>query len=109
MKRILVIQGGGRSNGNTAQLVESFIQGAEDAGHSVERISLLKNEVKGCLGCNACRLKVRTALFLRLLYISGRFHLRSKLSLKDFTVLQKKTRTRRLADMRDILSGIVRC
>ena len=55
MKRILVIQGGGRSNGNTAQLVESFIQGAEDAGHSVERISLLKNEVKGCLGCNACR------------------------------------------------------
>ncbi len=55
MKRILVIQGGGRPNGNTAQLVESFIKGAEDAGHSVERISLLKNEVNGCLGCNACR------------------------------------------------------
>jgi len=36
-------------------LVESFIKGAEDTGHSVERISLLKNEVKGCFGCNACR------------------------------------------------------
>lgn len=55
MKKILVIQGGGRSNGNTTQLVEHFIKGAEYAGHSVEKISLLKNEVKGCLGCNACR------------------------------------------------------
>ena len=44
MKKILVIQGGGRANGNTAQLVDSFIRGAEDAGHSVERISLLRNE-----------------------------------------------------------------
>lgn len=55
MKKILVIQGGGRLNGNTAQLVDSFIKGAEDAGHSVDKISLLKKEVKGCLGCNACR------------------------------------------------------
>lgn len=55
MKNILVIQGGGRPNGNTAQLVEHFIKGAEEVGHQVEYISLLKNEVKGCLGCNACR------------------------------------------------------
>lgn len=55
MKRILVIQGGGRPKGNTAQLVSSFVEGAEEAGHHVEVISLLKNEVKGCLGCNACR------------------------------------------------------
>ena len=55
MKQILVIQGGGRPKGNTAQLVASFAKGAEDAGHSVEIISLNKIEVKGCLGCNACR------------------------------------------------------
>lgn len=55
MKEILVVQGGGRANGTTAQLVSSFSKGAEEAGHSVEFISLLKNEVKGCLGCNACR------------------------------------------------------
>lgn len=55
MKNILVIQGGGRANGNTAQLVNSFMQGAKDAGHQVEKISLLKHEVKGCLGCNMCR------------------------------------------------------
>ena len=55
MNRIVVIQGGGRPRGNTAQLIDSFKRGAEEAGHSVEVISLLRNEVKGCLGCNACR------------------------------------------------------
>lgn len=55
MKQILVVQGGGRPKGNTAQLVASFAKGAEDAGHSVEIISLNKIVVKGCLGCNACR------------------------------------------------------
>ena len=55
MKKILIIQGGGRPNGNTDQLVKAFAGGAVDAGHEVETISLIKNEVKGCLGCNACR------------------------------------------------------
>lgn len=55
MKQILVVIGGGRPKGNTAQLAEAFIRGAEEAGHSVEKVSLLKTEVKGCLGCNACR------------------------------------------------------
>ncbi len=55
MKNILVIQGGGRPKGNTAQLIDSFVKGATDAGNTVEVVSLMKNEVKGCLGCNACR------------------------------------------------------
>jgi len=55
MKNILVIQGGGRVNGNTSQLVDSFIQGAKEAGHIVEKISLNTIEVRGCIGCNACR------------------------------------------------------
>ena len=55
MKNIVVVTGGGRPKGNTAQLVDAFMKGAEEAGHSVEKVSLLKTEVKGCLGCNACR------------------------------------------------------
>ena len=55
MKNILVVMGGGRPKGNTAQLVDAFVKGAEEAGHLVEKVSLLKTEVKGCLGCNACR------------------------------------------------------
>ena len=53
--RILVIQGGGRPGGNTAQLIAGFKKGAEESGHAVEVASLVRNEVKGCLGCNACR------------------------------------------------------
>ena len=55
MKNILIIQGGGRPNGNTTQLVKAFEKGAMESGHSVEVVSLLKNKVEGCIGCNACR------------------------------------------------------
>lgn len=55
MKNILVIQGGGRPKGNTVQLMEHFAKGAQEAGHQIEIVSLLKNEVNGCIGCNACR------------------------------------------------------
>lgn len=50
-----MILSSGKSKGNTAQFVDSFAKGAEEKGHSVEIISLVKNEVKPCLGCNACR------------------------------------------------------
>ena len=55
IKKVLVINGGGRPNGNTAKLVQSFIKGVKDAGHFVDEISLVKNEVKPCLGCFACQ------------------------------------------------------
>lgn len=55
MKKILVIQGGGRPNGNTARLVDAFCEGVREAGHQVEVISLTKHLVNGCLGCNTCR------------------------------------------------------
>lgn len=55
MKKILVVIGGGRPNGNTNQLVDAFIKGASDMGHETEKISLNKIEVNGCIGCNACR------------------------------------------------------
>ena len=55
MKKILVVLGGGRPNGNTAQLVREFMRGAEAAGHQTELVSLNKVQVNGCLGCNVCR------------------------------------------------------
>lgn len=54
-EKILVVLGGGRPRGNTRQLAEAFARGAEDAGHQVELISLNKMDIKGCMGCNACR------------------------------------------------------
>ena len=55
MKKILIILGGGRTKGNTVQLVEAFMNGAIEAGHEVELVSLNKLNVNGCIGCNACR------------------------------------------------------
>lgn len=55
MKNILIVVGGGRPKGNTDQLVNAFIAGAKKAGHRIEKISLMKTEIKGCIGCNACR------------------------------------------------------
>lgn len=55
MKKILVVVGGGRPNGNTNQLVDSFIKGATEVGHTVEKVALNKVLVNECIGCNACR------------------------------------------------------
>jgi len=55
MKKIVVLLGSGRRNGNTEQLADAFIRGAREAGHEVEKISLVEKRVDGCLGCNACR------------------------------------------------------
>ncbi|MGM9638902.1 MAG: flavodoxin family protein, partial [Butyricicoccaceae bacterium] len=54
-KKIVVLLGSGRRNGNTEQLADAFIRGARSAGHTVEKISLREKRVDGCLGCNACR------------------------------------------------------
>ena len=55
MKKIVILQGGGRPQGNTAQLAEAFAKGAMESGHQVEILSLGKYKVHGCIGCNACR------------------------------------------------------
>ena len=54
-KNIMVVLGNCRYKGNTEQLVDAFIHGAEDAGHTVQKVDLRKLKVGGCLGCNACR------------------------------------------------------
>lgn len=37
MKRILVVLGGGRVNGNTSKLVDAFIRDVSEAGHDKMR------------------------------------------------------------------------
>lgn len=55
MKKILVLVTGGRPRGNTRQLADAFAQGAREAGHEVQVLYLQNKEIRGCLGCNACR------------------------------------------------------
>lgn len=40
-KKILVVLGGGRPNGNTKQLVDAFSKGAADAGNQIRRFNCI--------------------------------------------------------------------
>lgn len=52
-KKIIVLNGSPRTNGNTAALAAHFVKGAESAGHEVRRFDLQKMDIKPCLGCCA--------------------------------------------------------
>lgn len=50
-KKIVVLNGSPRPNGNTSALVESFAKGAREAGHEVLRFDIQSMNIGGCLGC----------------------------------------------------------
>ena len=54
MKKILILEGSARANGNSCILSEEFARGAAEAGHSVEKVMVARKKLSGCLGCNAC-------------------------------------------------------
>ncbi len=55
MSKVLVISTSLRAKSNSDILAESLIQGAQDAGHQVEHISLKGKDLKFCMGCLACQ------------------------------------------------------
>ena len=54
MKKVLILEGSPRRNGNSAILSEEFARGAAEAGCSVEKVRITGKKIAGCLGCNAC-------------------------------------------------------
>lgn len=50
-KKIIILNGSPRANGNTKSLMESFTKGAESAGNEVRCFDLQKLNIHGCLGC----------------------------------------------------------
>lgn len=50
-KKIVVLNGSPRPNGNTAALIEAFSMGAEEAGHEVINFLLHEMNIHGCKGC----------------------------------------------------------
>ena len=57
MKKIILINGSPRKNGNTAELLKSAAKGAQDAGAEVELVNLYALNFKGCTSCFYCKLK----------------------------------------------------
>lgn len=54
-KKILVISTSPRKGGNSDLLADEFIRGAQQAGNSVEKISLSEKTIGFCKGCLACQ------------------------------------------------------
>lgn len=50
-KKIVILNGSPRANGNTKELIKRFTKGAEAAGNSVVCFDLQKMDIHGCLGC----------------------------------------------------------
>jgi len=50
-KKIVILNGSPRAEGNTVQLIRAFTAGAEEAGHSVTCFDLQKLDIHPCLGC----------------------------------------------------------
>lgn len=55
--KILCLQGGARKKGNTAKALEWAHEELTSMGHEVESIYLTAKNLKGCLGCAACKKK----------------------------------------------------
>ena len=53
-KQVLVISTSPRKGGNSDTLADAFAQGAREAGHRVERVSLHDKTIGFCRGCLTC-------------------------------------------------------
>ncbi|MBP5477043.1 MAG: flavodoxin family protein [Paludibacteraceae bacterium] len=59
--KAIFINGSPRKNKNTAQMLESAMKGAQEAGAEVEMIHLYSLNYKGCMSCFLCKRKGNTA------------------------------------------------
>ena len=50
-KKIVILNGSPRKNGNTSALVKAFTEGAESAGNTVTEFFLDRMNINGCKGC----------------------------------------------------------
>ena len=55
MSKVLVITTSLRAKSNSDVLADNLIQGAKDAGHDVELVSLKGKELRFCIGCLSCQ------------------------------------------------------
>ena len=70
-KKIVVITGSPRKNGNSFAMTEAFIKAAEDKGHTVTRFDAAMKQVGGCHACETC-FKTGKACSLTMILIRSR-------------------------------------
>lgn len=53
-KNVLIVSTSPRKGSNSDALAEEFARGARDAGHQVEKLSLIGKDLRFCQGCLSC-------------------------------------------------------
>lgn len=53
-KKIIVITGSPRRNGNSFAMTDAFIKAAEEKGHTITRFDAGLSKVGGCIACDKC-------------------------------------------------------
>lgn len=61
-KKILIVSTSPRHSSNSDALAREFAAGAQDAGHTVEVISLIGKEIQFCRGCLVCQTSQRCVI-----------------------------------------------
>ncbi len=54
-KKVLVVSTSPRKGGNSDLLADAFVKGAQSAGNSAEKVSLIGAKLEFCRGCLACQ------------------------------------------------------
>ena len=68
MKKILILNGAGKKNGNTAAMVKTFTDAARANGNEITEFFLHDMDIAGCIDCNECRQKDKSDPRLPSLY-----------------------------------------
>lgn len=55
--KILVLNGSPHTNGNTAAMVNAFVEGVQENNHEITVIPVCKRKIAGCLACEYCHTK----------------------------------------------------
>lgn len=54
MKKVIIISSSPRRGGNSDTLCDRFLQGAQESGHTAEKIFLRDHSIGYCVGCGYC-------------------------------------------------------
>ena len=54
-KKVLILSGSPRKNGNSDILCDEFMRGAEESGNRVEKIRVAEKNIGYCKGCYYCK------------------------------------------------------
>lgn len=57
MKKIMILNGAGKKNGNTAAMIRAFSDKAKENGNEITEFYLQTMSIHGCLNCGGCKRK----------------------------------------------------